>query len=143
MKRYGAAQLGGTDFSDEVEKELNKLQAAREASAGKMRAAQTGGGNQGLGPSDMDTAAVKQRGAIDQQSDTQAAQQAVQAQGAQAPVNAPPAPASPQGTTTTFPAQKGAVGGPGNVQQPSQGAPPPAPGQGPPDNPPNPDDEAE
>ena len=43
MKRYGQAQLGGTDFSAEVEKELVKLQRKREANAGKMKAAQTGG----------------------------------------------------------------------------------------------------
>ena len=43
MKRYGQAQLGGTDFSAEVEKELVKLQRKREANAGKMKATQTGG----------------------------------------------------------------------------------------------------
>lgn len=126
MKRHGAAQLGGTAFSEEVEKELNKLQAKREASAGKMHAAQTGGG-EGLGPSEMDEAAIKQRGAIQQDTDTQAAQKAAQAQAQQAPISAPAAPTGPAGTTTPFPAQKGAVGGPGNAPQPTQAAPPPQP----------------
>jgi hypothetical protein len=123
MKRHGAAQLGGTDFSAEVEKELDKLQAAREASAGKMQAAQTGG-SEGLGPSDIDTAAIKQRGAIQKQADTQGAAEAQQAQSTQAPINAPAAPTGPQGATIPFPAQKGAVGGPGNAPAPSQTAPP-------------------
>lgn len=127
MKRHGAAQLGGTDFSAEVEKELDKLQAAREASAGKMHAAQTGGGDQSLGPSDIDTAAIKQRAGVQEEANTQAAAQAQQAQGAQAPVNAPPAPSGPQGTTIPFSAQKGAVGGPGNAAAPSQPAPPSTP----------------
>jgi hypothetical protein len=95
-----------------------------EASAKKMHAAQTGG-SIGLGPSAMDQAAIKQRGAMNQQADTQAAAQAAKAQGAQVPVNAPPAPSGPAGSVTTFPAQKDAVGGPGDVQQPSQAAPPP------------------
>jgi hypothetical protein len=71
---------------------------AREANASKMHAAQTGGGDMSLGPSAMDQAAVKQGQAMNQQADTQAAQQAMKAQGAQAPVNAPAAPAGPQGT---------------------------------------------
>lgn len=144
MKRHGAAQLGGTsdsyidspEFSEGVEKELNKLQAAREASASKMKAAQTGGGDQGLGPSAMDQAAVKQGQAVNKQADAMAAAKAAQAQQAQAPINAPAAPAGPAGTTTTFPAQQGAVGGGGNAPQPSP--PPPAPGG--PDEPP-PDDQ--
>lgn len=138
MKRYGSAQLGGTDFSEQVEKELDKLQANREASANKMKAALTGG----LGPSDMDQAQIKQRGAIDEQADTQAAAQAQQAQGAQTPVNAPPAPSGPAGTTTAFPAQQGAVGGGGNAQQPAQQQPQPQPPppSGPPPGPPQEDE---
>ena len=127
MKRYGAAQIGGSDFSEEVEKHLDALEAKRgEASAKKMHAAQTGGG-EGLGPSDMDEAAIKQRGAIQQQTDTQAAQKAAQAQGAQVPMAPPAAPTGPQGTTVPYAVQKGAVGGPGNAPQPSQAAPPPTP----------------
>ena len=88
MKRYGAAQLGGTQFSDAVEKELNKLQKKREASAAKMKAAQTGGA--GLGPTDAEQAAVKQEGALQQQAATAGGQAAAQAQGAQAGASGPP-----------------------------------------------------
>lgn len=44
IKRFGQA-LGGqpTDFDKEVERELEKRARAREASAEKMKAAQTGG----------------------------------------------------------------------------------------------------
>ena len=119
IKRYGQA-LGGqpTAFDQEVEEHL----AGMEKNAAKMRAAQTGGSGE-LGQTEMDQTAITQRGALDQQSDTQAAQQAVQAQGAQAPVNAPPAPTGPQGETVPYTAQKGAVGGSGPTPQP---APPPA-----------------
>jgi hypothetical protein len=122
IKRYGQA-LGGkpTPFDEEVEQHLTGM----EQNAHKMHAAQTGGGDQSLGPSAMDQQAIKQRGAMSQQAATQAAAQAQQAQGAQQPVNAPPAPAGPAGTTTTFPAQRGATGGAGNVQQPQQTPPPP------------------
>lgn len=131
IKRYGEA-LGGkpTPFDEEVQAHLDGM----EANAHKMRAAQTGGGDQGLGPSDIDQAQVKQRGASQQTTDTQGDIQAAKAQGAQAPTNPPPAPAGPQGTTTTFPAQKGAVGGPGSAQQPSQPPAGPAPGGPPPDD---------
>jgi hypothetical protein len=99
IKHYGQMLGGGvTPFDEAVEEALNKRQAAREANASKMHAAQTGGGDMSLGPSAMDQAAVKQGQAINQQVDTQAAQQAMKAQGAQAPVNAPAAPAGPQGT---------------------------------------------
>ena len=135
----GRMMSGGvTPFDEEVEKHLNRREA-EEANASKMRAAQTGAPEaaaQGLGPSEMDQAQVKQRGAIYQQSDTQAAQQAAQAQGAQQPVNAPAAPSGPAGTTTTVPAQQGDVGGGGNLQQPAaqeNQPPPPAPDGQPPD----------
>jgi hypothetical protein len=144
MKRYGAAQLGGTsdnhidspEFSEGVEKELNKLE---EANASKMRAAQTGGGDMSMGPTEMEQTAVKQRGAVQKQADTQDDVEAQQAQAAQAPVNAPAAPAGPAGTTTDYSAQKGAVGGSGNAPQqpPSSPAPGgdqswgPAPGESP------------
>jgi hypothetical protein len=99
-----------------------------EANAQKMRAAQMGAPEAAaIGPTPMEQAQVKQSGAISKEADLQAAQQAAQAQGAQAPVNAPPAPSGPAGATIPFPAQKGAVGGPGNAPQPSQAAPPPAP----------------
>lgn len=98
-----------------------------EVNAQKMRAAQTGGGDQSLGPSDIDQAAAKQNQAASRQAAQQAAQKAAQAQAAQAPVNAPPAPSGPVGTTIPFPAQKGAVGGAGNAPQSQQAAPPPQP----------------
>ncbi len=131
IKRYGQA-LGGkpTPFDEEVEEHLTGM----EANAAKMRAAQTGGGDQSLGPSDIDQTAVKQGQAASRQADQQAAQKAAQAQAAQAPVNAPPAPSGPVGTTIPFAAQKGATGGAGNTQPPSQAAPPPqppAPGEAP------------
>ncbi|HSZ76606.1 MAG TPA: hypothetical protein VK775_04365 [Chthoniobacterales bacterium] len=66
-----------------------------------MRAAQTGG-DIGLGPSQMDQAQMKQRGAIASQAATQWAEQAQ-------------APAGPEGTRPLTPAQKGAIGGPGNA----------------------------
>ena len=139
MKRYGMASLGGTSdshldspaFSEGVQNELDKLDR-QEANAAKMKAAQTGGGDIGMGPSDMDQAQVKQRGSMQKQADVQDAQQAAQAQGSQAPLVAPAAPSGPAGDTSTYPAQKGAVGGGGNAQQPGQTPPPP---QGPPPGP--------
>lgn len=131
VKRHGEALLGQpTDFDDAVEAELAD-HYPEEASAEKMHAAQTGGGDQGLGPSEMDEAAIKQRSALAREASTQAAAQAAQAQAGQSPVNAPAAPGGPAGTTEPYPAQKGAVGGPGNVQPPSQAAAPPAPGGSP------------
>jgi hypothetical protein len=133
VQRHGKALLGEpTDFDEAVEAHLNEPRG--EQSAAKMRAAQTGGGDQSLGPSDIDQAAVKQGQAASRQADQQAAQKAAQAQAAQAPVNAPPAPSGPVGTTIPFAAQKGATGGAGNTQPPSQAAPPPqppAPGEAP------------
>jgi hypothetical protein len=99
-----------TPFDDAVEEVLNKQQATREAKAKKMHAAQTGGGDIELGPSDIDQATLKQQGAMARQSDTQAAAQTQKAQAAQAPVNAPPAPTGSAGTTIPFPAQKGGGG---------------------------------
>jgi hypothetical protein len=64
IKHYGQMLGGGvTPFDEAVEEALNKRQAAREANASKMHAAQTGGGDVSLGPSEMDTAQIKQRGA--------------------------------------------------------------------------------
>jgi len=51
VQRYGQALSGPTDFSEEVEKELEKrgaYQRAQKRNAAKMRAAQTGG-SPGLG----------------------------------------------------------------------------------------------
>ena len=46
IKHYGQMLGGGvTPFDEAVEEALNKHQAAREAKAKKMRAAQTGGGD--------------------------------------------------------------------------------------------------
>ena len=129
MKRYGAAQLGGTDFSEAVERELEKLQKTREANALKMRAAQTG---QELGPSQFQEQEVKQTGALQQQATTQQASQASQAQSQQRPVNAPAAPGGPAGVVTPYPAQKAPGALPATGKTPSGGsegaqAPPPAP----------------
>jgi hypothetical protein len=107
IKHFGQMLGGGvTPFEEAVEEAFNKRQAAREANAKKMHNAQTGGGDVGLAPSQMDQGAIKQRGAIAQQSATQGAEQAVQAENAQTPVNAPPAPAGPQGSYPPYPAQK-------------------------------------
>jgi hypothetical protein len=108
-----------------------------EASAAKMRAAQTGGASlTALGPSDIDIAQVKQRDASQQQTATQGAQAAAQAQGAQAPVNAPPAPTGPTGVSAPYPAQRAPQPPPSATQglpQPGEEAPPaPGPNQGPP-----------
>jgi hypothetical protein len=67
IKRFGQA-LGGapTDFDEEVEKELDARAHAREASAGKMKAAATGG-SPGLGPTEAEQALAKQRSALQQQ----------------------------------------------------------------------------
>jgi hypothetical protein len=137
-KYQGPTRRKKVDPDDPTESELDNARQ-QEANASKMHAAQTGAPEaaaQSLGPSAMDQAAIKQGQALSKRSDTQAAMQAQQAQGAQTPVNAPQAPAGPQGFTIPFPAQKGAVGGAGNLQQPSQGAAPPAapgPGGPPPD----------
>jgi hypothetical protein len=99
IKHFGQMLGGGvTPFDEEVEKELEIRQAAKEANAKKMRVAQTGGGDQSLGPSAMDTRAIKQRGAIQQQATTTGAQAVAQAQAQQSPVNTPPAPSGPQGS---------------------------------------------
>jgi hypothetical protein len=92
---------------------------AKEPGAKKMRAAQTAGASEtGLGPTAAEQTLVKQQGALQQQAAAGGAQQAAQAQGQQASVAPPPAPVGPQGTTVPYPAQKGAVGGPGTVQAP-------------------------
>lgn len=124
------------DITDTDRQRAEEEPIEGEASAAKMHSAQMGApeaAGQSLGPSAMDQAQIKQRGAMSQQAATKAAQQAAQAQAAQAPVNAPPAPSGPLGSTIPFPAQKGAVGGGGNVQQPSQSPAPPAPGPQAPD----------
>ena len=100
-----SAQTGGepTDFDDEMQEHLED-HFAHEANAAKMHAAQAG--SSGLGPSSMDTEAVKQRGALQQQSDMAGAQAAMQAQGQQTPVTPPAAPTGPVGTSRPYPAQK-------------------------------------
>lgn len=123
IKRHGEA-LGGapTDFDEEVEKELNVRQRAREAGAAKMHAAQTGG-SEGLGPTEAEQTLSQQRNALLQQ---QATQGAAQVQGGQSPpATPPPAPTGPQGSTTPYSSQAGAVGGAGQVGPPQ--GPPPAP----------------
>jgi hypothetical protein len=133
VKRYGQA-LGGapTDFDEQVENALNERQRAREASAKKMHAAQTSG-SEGLGPTEAEQALVKQRSALQQQAAGAGAQSAAQAQGGQPPgPTPPPAPSGPQGSTTPYSSQAGAVGGAGEVGggAAAQAGPPPAPGGG-------------
>ena len=96
VKRYGQALGGGpTPFDEEVQRGLDRhAERAQEANAAKMHAAQTGG-DTGLGPSEMDQAAVKQSGALQQQADVSGAQQAQQAQTQQSPPAPPPAPPPP------------------------------------------------
>jgi hypothetical protein len=67
------------------------------ANAKKMHAAYKGGGDQGLGPSQMAEAAIKQRGSIASQAATAGSQEAQDAQVVQWPVNAPAAPSGPEG----------------------------------------------
>jgi hypothetical protein len=55
IKHYGQMLGGGvTPYDEAVEEALNKRQAAREANAKNMRVAQTGGGDIGLGPSQIE-----------------------------------------------------------------------------------------
>jgi hypothetical protein len=128
VKRYGQALNSPSDFSDEVEKELNKrgaYQRHQERSAAKMRAAQTGG-SPGLGPTESQQALAKQQTALQQQVATTGAAAASQAQAGQSPQpTPPPAPSSAQGVTTPYSAQAGAVGGAGQAPPPqgAQGAP--------------------
>jgi hypothetical protein len=129
IKHYGQMLGGGvTPFDEAVEDALNKRQAAREVNAGKMHAAQTSGGDEGLGPSGMDTAAIKQRDTSQQQAAAQGAHQAQQAQSQSAPVNAPAAPSGPVGTTKPYAAQEG----PQPPPSATQGLPPPGESAGPP-----------
>src|SRR5260221_14134903 len=67
IKRFGQA-LGGapTDFDEEVEKALDARLRAREASAGKMKAAATGG-SAGFGPREAEEALGKQQSTPPQQ----------------------------------------------------------------------------
>jgi hypothetical protein len=71
-------------------------------SAKKMKDAMRGGD---LGPEQFEQEEVKQSGAMQQQAGTIGQAQAAQAQAAETPVNAPPAPSGTAGVTTPFPAQ--------------------------------------
>ena len=62
---------------------MAKRQVAREANAKKMHDAQTGGSGTGLGPSQMDQAQIKQRGAIASQAATAGSEEAQIAQAQQ------------------------------------------------------------
>jgi hypothetical protein len=69
IQRYGQALNSPSDFSDEVEKELNKrgaYQRPREAGAAKMHAAATAG-SEGLGPTEAEQTLAKQQSALQQQ----------------------------------------------------------------------------
>jgi hypothetical protein len=129
-KYTGPTRRKDQDPDDPTETHLDHAQQ-EEANARKMHLAQTGG-SEVLGPTQMDQAQVKQRGALGQQAGLMQAQAAAKAQAAQQPVDPTAGPSGAQGTSTVFPAQKGAVGGPGNVPKPAPPqTPPPAPG-GPP-----------
>jgi hypothetical protein len=106
MKRYGAAQLGGTGFSEAVERELENLQREREANAAKMHAAQTGGGDLDLGPTQFQNQLAAQQGALMQTQAAAGARQAAQAQASQTSPQAAPAPSTAQGVSVPYPAQK-------------------------------------
>jgi hypothetical protein len=134
IQRHGQALAGDpTDFDDEVEKELAD-HYPHEASAAKMHQAQTSGGaSVGLGPTEAEQAQIKQRGALASQATTQGALTAAQAQAAQTPINAPPAPSSAAGTSPPepYPAQRGSAASPGpavGMPGPVPSAPPAAPG---------------
>jgi len=126
VQRYGQNLGGVTPFDEEVEKSLGKLHPGekpkapfQEASAQKMRQAQSGG-SPGLGPTSAEAALAKQRGMLQQQAAAQGQQQATQAQGQQ-PVNAPPpAPSGPEGVSEPYSAQAGEVGQPGKAIPPQQ-----------------------
>jgi hypothetical protein len=125
IQRFGEALHGGvTPFDEEVEHHLERR--AREASAAKMKAAQTGG--TALGPSEFEQKEVQQQGALEQQMTTQGAAQGAQARAQQTSVTPPAAPAGPQGTTVPYAAQKGAIGpqkGAAGAQMPPPSAPGP------------------
>ena len=128
----GPTRRKGHDPDAPTETDLQRAQEepiGEEASAKKMHAAQIGGGDTALGPSQIEQQTVKQRTSVNQQADLQSAAQAQQVAGKQVPSQPPPAPTGPQGTSIPYSTQKGAVGGPGNAPKP-QGAPPPD--QGPP-----------
>lgn len=130
IQRHGAAQMGDPSFSEEVERNLQR----REANAAKMHAAQTGGGDSDLGPTQMQTQQANQTNKLQQQSATQGQVKAQQAQSQMAPIEAPQAPGSAVGQSAPYPAQAGP-----QPQAPVQPPPPipqpPGPG-GPPGAPP-------
>lgn len=78
-----------------------------EAGYEKMRAARSGGADQGLGPSEAEQALQQQQALLQQRSAQQGEQQAVAAQGQQTTPQPPPAPTGPQGVTQPYPAQAG------------------------------------
>jgi hypothetical protein len=83
-----------------------------------MEAAKSGGGGPGLGPTEAESALMKQRQSLEQQATTAGQTQAAQAQAAQPSLTPPPAPSGPAGVTQPYPSQRGAVGGAG--EQPAQ-----------------------
>lgn len=103
-----------------TEGDLQRAHEEGEISSRKMKAAMRGGD---LGPGQFEQQEAKQAGALQQASAVQGQQQAAQAQGSQQPVNPPPAPAGPAGTSTPYPAQAkpGAVPTTGNMPSQDQG----------------------
>lgn len=139
VQRYGQALSTPSDFSDEVEKELNKRGAYerhREAGAQKMHQAQTSG-SEGLGPSEAEQKLSQQRNALLQrQAQTGTAGAAQAQQGRSGSPTPPPAPTGPQGVTQPYSSQAGAVGGAGQAPQPQaqpQGPPAAPEGEAPPE----------
>jgi hypothetical protein len=117
LKRYGAAQLGGTQFSEAVEQELEKLQHAREANAKKMKAAMRGGD---LGPEQFEQEQVQQTGALQRLAGSAGQAQAAQAQAQMTSPTPPPAPSGTAGVTRPYPAQAKTPNQPEQEQEPEE-----------------------
>lgn len=93
-------QRGDDDFSGEVEKHLDEMEANQK----KMESAQRGGSE--MGPSQFETQQADQAQALQQQATVQGAQQAQQAQGAQMPQNVPVEAPGPAGESAPYQAQE-------------------------------------
>jgi hypothetical protein len=77
-----------------------------EKSYQKMRAAQTGGAGEGLGPEEEAELLAKQEQSLQQRAAAQGQQQAQAAQAQQTSPTPPPAPTGAQGVTQPYPAQE-------------------------------------
>lgn len=124
-KRRDPDEITDTDMQRAEEEPLSE-----EASAAKMHAAQTGGGDSDLGPPEIAQQQAKQTTALQHEATTQGAQQAQQAQAKQAPVTPPEAPGGAAGQTQPYPAQAGPQPQAPVMPPPSAPQPPPPPGPG-------------